>query len=186
MYLIFVASLIMYNIMKRNLLYLTPFVKVSLAASEDEDSLVILEDIENKTGYLMLHVFNLWKNYHDKILKKHHALSYLQYVVLVNLYRLSEQRNEPITQTLVAKYTNVGLMTLFKIIKKLEAKKYISRTTHPTDARAKAICLTPKGMELTSRVVQTIATAEHRFFKVLGEHTDDFNKYLHLLLRMDE
>ena len=137
----------------------------------------IIEDFEDKTGFLILQVSNLWKNYYGYVLKKFHGLSHIQYTVLASIYQMSLQ-NPKITQVMLAKHLNIDPMNLSYIFKGLETNGYICRIPHPVDIRAKTVNLTQEGKELLHRAVNTIAEADRKFFKVLGKNPNRFNKDL--------
>ena len=141
-----------------------------------------IENLEKDTGFLLLQISNLWKNYYGNVLKKHHGLSHIQYTVLASIYRFS-LRNPKITQVMLAKQINIDPMTLSYVFKGLETNGYICRTPHPSDVRAKAIGLTQAGKDLLGVMADTIAEADLKFFKSLGKSVERFNKDLIKLLQ---
>ena len=141
-----------------------------------------MKNLDENTGFLMLQVSSLWKNYHKKILKKYYQISYVQYVVLAGIYWFTLRNKKQVPQAMLAKHTKIAPMTISHIFKGLEAKGYIYRITHPTDIRAKAVNLTPEGKKLIIQAITTIMEADRKFFKILDINTDGFNKYLIQLL----
>ena len=143
----------------------------------------VKENYEEDAGFLMLQISNLWKDYRSKALKKHYGLTHVQYAALAGIYWFTLHNKEPVTQTLLSKYARIDPMTLSHVFKGLEAKGYISRITHPTDIRAKAITLTSAGEELMRQAVRTIMETDQKFFKILGSDTGQFNECLKKLLK---
>ena len=152
--------------------------------SVKDESLFEIEDLETNTGLLMLQVSNLWKDYHDKVLKKYHGLSHIQYAVLAGIYSLNNKKQ--VTQTLIVQHTRIDPMTISQIFKQLESKDYISQTNHPADDREKVVHLTQKGKDLVSQVLGAIVETDGKFFKSLGENAGHFNNYLKTLLEMND
>ena len=142
-----------------------------------------MRNLEDDTGFLILQVSNSWKNYHEEILKKHHHISYIQYVVLADIYWFTLRNKKQVTQAMLAKHTKIDPMTISYIFKGLEAKGYICRVTHPTDVRAKAVNLTQEGKDLLCQIVKTVAEADMKFFTALGKSAERFNRDLMKLLQ---
>jgi len=153
-------------------------------ASAKDESLFELEDLERNTGFLMLQVSNLWKEYHDKVLKKCHGLSHIQYAVLAGISFYHNKK--PISQALIAQHSRIDPMIVSQTFKQLENKRYISYVSHPADAGEEVIALTPKGEELVSQVLGTIVETDIKFFKSLGENAGSFNNYLKTLLEVND
>ena len=141
-----------------------------------------MEDFGDNTGFLILKVSNLWKNYYGYVLKKCHNLSHIQYTVLASINQLSLQ-NSKTTQVMLAKHLNIDPMNLSYILKGLEVSGYICRIPHPVDVRAKIVNLTQEGKELLLRAINTIAKADLKFFKILGKNPERFNRDLLKLLQ---
>ena len=144
------------------------------------------ENLEEDSGFLILQVSNLWGNLHDRVLKRYHGLSHMQYAVLASIYWLVLYSGKQVTQTILAQHTKINPMTISQMFKVLESKGYIYRTTHATDIRAKAVSLTQEGKELMHKAIQTIWEADSKFFKTLGKNTDRFNGYLYDLLKAND
>jgi DNA-binding MarR family transcriptional regulator len=140
------------------------------------------DNFTDDTGFLMLQVSNLWKDYYNKALKHAHGLTHMQYVVLTGIYWFSIYDTRKITQTAIAKHTRIDPMTISHVFRGLEAKNFIYRKTHPSDIRAKSVGLTPEGEKLMKQVLDTVTEIDERFFRILGKNSTRFNKFLKLLL----
>lgn len=53
-----------------------------------------------------------------------------------------------LTQASIAKMADMDIMTVSQIMKGLEIKAFINRTTNPNDSRANSVILLPKGQEI--------------------------------------
>jgi DNA-binding MarR family transcriptional regulator len=153
---------------------------------EKEKSPFVVENLEEDTGFLMLQVSNLWASYHDKALKRYHGISHMQYAVLASVYWLALHSDKQITQTILAKHTQISPMTISQMFKSLEAKGYICRAQHTTDIRAKSVTLTEEGKDLMQKAVKTIFDVDTKFFKSLGKSTPRFNNCLVELLKEND
>ncbi|MDR0542184.1 MAG: MarR family transcriptional regulator [Dysgonamonadaceae bacterium] len=146
----------------------------------------LIENLEEDSGFLMLQVSRLWVEYHEKVLRKHHGLSHIQYAVLASIYWLVLDTCKQVTQTKLAKHTKIDPMTISQMFKVLEKKGYIYRTAHESDIRAKSVNLTEEGKELITQAIITITNADNKFFKVLGKNLKSFNKCMVELLNAND
>ena len=168
--------------MKKKSVYTSFRMKSVPAVPEKGESIFEIENLEEDTGFLMLQVSNLWKNFHGKTLKKYGGLTHMQYAVLAGIYWFTLHDTQQVTQVMLANYTRIDPMTLSYVFRGLEAKGYIRRVTHPTNVRAKAVNLTPEGEELMGQAVSSIVEADQKFFQSLGKKTNYFNQNLKKLL----
>ena len=154
--------------------------------SGQKESPFIVLDLSEDSGFLMLQVSSLWASYHDKALKKYHGLSHMQYAVLASVYWLALHSEKHVTQTILAQHTKISPMTISQMLKVLEAKGYVSRTTHVTDVRAKVVDLTQVGKELMNQAIKTIFDVDAKFFHILGKNVKHFNGYMYELLKSND
>ena len=139
----------------------------------------ISDTLETDTGFLLLQLSRLWDGYHEKVLKKHYNLSSMQYAVLASVYWCILHSDKEITQTYLARHTKIDPMTISQVFKVLEKKNYILRKTNSADIRAKSVTLTNEGEALMQKAVVTIASADAKFFNILGkENTKLYNKFM--------
>jgi DNA-binding MarR family transcriptional regulator len=138
------------------------------------------------SGFLMLQVSSLWALYHDKALKKYYDLTHMQYAVLASVYWLTLHSEKEVTQIILAQHTKINTMTISHMLKVLEARGYVFRTTHSTDVRAKVINLTEEGKALLDKAIKTILDVDAKFFRVLGKNIKHFNRYMFELLNDNE
>ena len=154
--------------------------------SGQKESPFTVLDLSEDSGFLMLQVSSLWADCHDKVLKKYHGVSHMQYAVLASVCWLTMHSEKHVTQTLLAQHTKISPMTISQMLKVLEAKGYVYRTTHVTDIRAKVVDLTQVGKELMNQASKTILDVDTKFFRTLGKNVKHFNGYMCSLLNSND
>jgi DNA-binding MarR family transcriptional regulator len=98
---------------------------------------------EDSTGYLLWQVTHAWQRQLEQTLAAL-DLTHLQFVLLAGIGWLT-RNGDLLTQVELAAFCQIDVMQISQVVRKLEAKKLIRRTTHPTDTRAKVLALTPIG-----------------------------------------
>lgn len=145
-----------------------------------------IENLNEYTGFLFFQTTWLWHGSQEKLLKKRHNISQVQYAVLSSIYWLILHTKREVTQIVLARHTKIDPMTISQIFKVLEVKGYIYRKTHSTDVRAKAVFLTETGEALVNEVGITVLESDNKFFQVLGKNITHFNQYLAALLKAND
>jgi len=153
---------------------------------ESEKSPFIIEDLSEDPGFLLLQVSSLWAEYHDKAVKRNYDLSHMQFAVLASVHWLVLYSGKQVTQAILAHHTKITPMAISQMLKVLEAKGYVHRTTHLTDIRAKAVELTQQGKDLMDKAMKTIYDVDAKFFHVLGKDIKHFNRYMFQLLQAND
>ena len=152
-----------------------------------KDSAFTTGKLDDDTGFLVLQISRLWEFGHERVLKKHHNISHIQYAVLATVYWLSKyDKDREITQSYIAKHTKIDPMTVSQVSKILEGRGYIQRQVCPTDVRAKVLSLTREGNELVERAIPFMIDFDSKFFGILGKNIKNFNKYLSELLYVND
>jgi DNA-binding MarR family transcriptional regulator len=154
--------------------------------AEKQSTPFVIENLEDDCGFLMLQVSRVWEGCHDRVLKRHFGISEIQYAVLVSIYWLITHSARQVTQAILAKHTKIDPMTISQMFKVLEKLGYIYRTQHSTDVRAKAVYLTPEGMNLMEKAIPIIYKLNDKFFKILGRNLPRFNSYMLELLKAND
>ena len=90
----------------------------------------------------------------------------MQFVLLASLTWL--QADQPVTQRALADHAGTDAMMTSQVLRTLEAKGFIERKLHPSDARARALVVTNRGSALTNQAVQAVEGANATFFAALG------------------
>ena len=130
------------------------------------------ESANKSMGFSFIKVYNMWHAEIQEALKEL-KITHSQFVVITALGYFSQQ-NTQLTQVELARYINMDVMTLSKLLKKLIAMEYIERQMHETDTRAKVIFLTPKGVEVMNEAIVKVENVDHAFFRKLSvsEHKE--------------
>lgn len=134
------------------------------------------DDAEASTGLLFIRVYNKWHTIITRELRKL-GITHPQFVVLTTLNFLS-QSDDNVTQASIAKMADMDVMSISQIIKGLEKKQFIKRTTNPNDSRANAVILLSKGQEVVKAALPIVERTDDEFFGVLKENESNFRQYL--------
>ena len=144
------------------------------------------KDLDKDSGFLMLRVSKLWEEAHEKALKRHYDISYMQYAVLASIHWLALHEQKSVTQIKLSKHTKISPMTISQTLKTLEAKGYVCRRVYTGDVRAKCAFLTPKGEELLHKAFRVIYATDEKFFYSLGRNRQEFDFCMVKLLGENE
>ena len=137
------------------------------------------DDAEASTGLLFIRVYNKWHSIITQELRKL-GITHPQFVILTTLNFLSQSDNN-VTQVSIAKLADMDVMSVSQIIRGLEKKDFIKRTTNPEDSRANSVILLPKGQEMVRVALPVVEKIDDEFFGILQEHETIFRKYLNQL-----
>lgn len=122
---------------------------------------------EDSPGFLLWQTTITWQRLIKKALDAY-DISHAQFVVMAVLLWFEEHHKDP-TQIAIARLSKLDPMTVSKSLKKLIAQGYIKREESQKDTRAKWVALTPKGKELTAKLVPIVEGIDAEFFgKVSG------------------
>ncbi len=113
-------------------------------------------------GFLLWQVSNLWQRKQRDTLKTL-DVTHTQFVLLTTLLWL-EQLNEPITQVQLAHHTKVDVMMTSQVLRTLEKKELVHRSSHPADTRANQIHTTMKGKEIVAKALPMVEQVDREFF----------------------
>jgi DNA-binding MarR family transcriptional regulator len=137
------------------------------------------DDADASTGLAFMRVYNKWHTALRARLRTL-GLTHPQFVVMTALNFLS-QSDEHVSQTRIARLADLDAMTASQILRGLEARGYVARTSNPRDVRAKAVRLLPAGQELVRRALPVVEGFDRAFFGALKK---DEPAFLALLLRL--
>lgn len=133
-------------------------------------------DIRESFGfYFNLIYLNSKRNLEEKL--KEYDITYLQFTILIYLYRYNLT-----TQKEILQYTNGDEASVTRLINRLEHKNYISRIQSETDKRKKKIVLTPSGESLINNAINCAIEVNKELVKDLQE--DEAKKLLTLLQKV--
>ena len=129
---------------------------------------------EESPGYLLGQLTTLWQRKIKTVLDPLN-LTQTQFVLLTALAWLSRE-NDKVTQVDIANQGNADRMMVSKVLRTLEAKKFIIRQEHTTDTRAKVIKLTTEGSKVLQNALTAVENADIDFFSVLDKDLTPFNQ----------
>jgi len=119
--------------------------------------------------------FNIKKLMETRL--KSYNLTYLQFSILINLYK-----NNLTTQKEILQYTNGDEASITRLIDRLELKGYLKRVTCTDDKRKKKIILTKNGILLTKKAIQCAIEVNQELIKDLDEN--ESNELLRFLKKV--
>lgn len=107
------------------------------------------DEYQESTGLLFIRAYHKW---HGLIKTKLRTidLTHPQFVVLTTLAALLRQQ-EWVSQTDIARFSDMDVMTISQIIRLLVNKGLIMREVHPKDSRANIILLTDTGCKRSTK-----------------------------------
>jgi MarR family transcriptional regulator, organic hydroperoxide resistance regulator len=97
-------------------------------------------------GFTLLKAAQVWRTEATEVLRAH-ELTVPQFLVVMALYRQARHGWDALTQSEVATRLGMDANTTSQIVRALERRGLLTRTAHPDDARARALALTPDGIE---------------------------------------
>ena len=134
------------------------------------------DEYKKSTGLLFIRTYHKW---HGMIKNKLRTidLTHPQFVVLTTLAALLRQQ-EWVSQTDIARFSDMDVMTVSQIIRLLVKKGLIMREVHPKDSRANIILLTDTGLQKVNQALPLVEGIDQAFFGKLEDKTEVFNQLL--------
>jgi DNA-binding MarR family transcriptional regulator len=134
-----------------------------MAKKVDRESLLIMFSKLNDTpGYYMMQAVEKWDRELDDIFDGL-GTTRTQMVLLTALVKLSKDGN-PVTQKQVADSVGRDQNTVSAVMRTLEKKGHITRSSTEDDLRAKFIVITDKGLSLVEQATRKILVMNQRLF----------------------
>lgn len=112
-------------------------------------------------------------------------MTHPQFIVLAALGYFSQQQQE-IKQVMIAKQTEIDVMTFSTILKNSEKQQLILRSTSSQDSRAKYVRLTEKGQQVLAQALSLVEALEEEFIGILGDQGEQLNQLLIKLIPQAE
>ena len=134
------------------------------------------DEYKKSTGLLFIRAYHKWHGLIKNELKTI-DLTHPQFVVLTTLVALLRQQ-EWVSQTDIARFSDMDVMTVSQIIRLLVQKNLIIREVHPKDSRANIILLTDMGLQKVNRALPLVESIDQAFFGKLENKTEVFNQLL--------
>jgi DNA-binding MarR family transcriptional regulator len=116
---------------------------------------------DQSPGLMLWRVTNAWQAVVREALRPF-DLTHVQFVLLASLAWLRAEG--PVTQRHLADHARTDPMMTSQVLRALEAKGLVERSPHPTDARARALVVTPDGARLANAANAVVEEADRRFF----------------------
>ena len=134
------------------------------------------DEYKKSTGLLFIRTYHKW---HGLIKNKLRTidLTHPQFVVLTTLAALLRQQ-EWVSQTDIARFSDMDVMTVSQIIRLLVKKELIMREVHPKDSRANIILLTDTGLQKVNQALPLVEGIDQAFFGKLENNTETLNQLL--------
>ena len=134
------------------------------------------DEYKKSTGLLFIRTYHKW---HGLIKNKLRTidLTHPQFVVLTTLAALLRQQ-EWVSQTDIARFSDMDVMTISQIIRLLVKKGLIMREVHPKDSRANIILLTDTGLQKVNQALPLVEGIDQAFFGKLENKTEILNQLL--------
>ena len=118
-------------------------------------------------GFTLLKAAQAWRTEASEVLRVH-ELTVPQFLVVMALFRQARHGWDPLTQSEVATRLGMDANTTSQIVRALERRGLVSRTPHPDDARARALALTPDGIERGRLASLDARALNDRFFSAVA------------------
>ena len=134
------------------------------------------DEYKKSTGLLFIRTYHKW---HGLIKNKLRTidLTHPQFVVLTTLAAILRQQDW-VSQTDIARFSDMDVMTVSQIIRLLVKKGLIMREVHPKDSRANIILLTDTGLQKVNQALPLVEGVDQAFFGKLEDKTEILNKLL--------
>ena len=134
------------------------------------------DEYKKSTGLLFIRTYHKWHGLIKNELKTI-DLTHPQFVVLTSLAALL-RREEWVSQTDIARFSDMDVMTVSQIIRLLVKKDLIMREVHPKDSRANIILLTDTGLQKVNQALPLVEGIDQAFFGKLEDKTEILNQLL--------
>ena len=134
------------------------------------------DEYKKSTGLLFIRTYHKWHGLIKSQLKTI-DLTHPQFVVLTTLAALLRQQ-EWVSQTDIARFSEMDVMTVSQIIRLLVKKELIMREVHPKDSRANIILLTDTGLQKVNQALPLVEGIDQAFFGKLENNTETLNQLL--------
>lgn len=113
-------------------------------------------------GFLLWRISNAWQQRQRAALQPL-SLTHVQFVLLASLVWLT-QRGEAVTQTGLAAQAQTDLMMTSQVVRALEARGLLTRTSFAHDRRARVLTPTAAGIALAAAAIAVVEAVDARCF----------------------
>jgi DNA-binding MarR family transcriptional regulator len=123
-------------------------------------------EAEQSPGLALWRATNRWQAAQRAALKPL-GLTHVQFVLLASLTWLDTEG--PVIQRALADHAGTDPMMTSQVLRALEARGLVRRRALASDARARALQVTPAGAALANRAVAVVEAVDEEFFGPLGD-----------------
>lgn len=134
---------------------------------------------DDSPGLLLWRLTNQWQAKQRAALKDF-DLTHVQFVLLASLV-YTEQEHAP-TQKQLAEFARTNVMMTSQVLRKLEQKGLITRSSSTKDSRSVIVKPTAVGVRLANKAVNAVEEVDRMFFAKTG---DELPKFIGILQRLD-
>lgn len=128
-------------------------------------------------GFLLWHATLRWQRQVAAALEPL-GLTHVQFVLLACNWWLNTHGEQP-NQLRLAEQAGTDVKMTSQVLRALEEKGLITRTTDPNDTRAKRLQVTSSGVALAPRAIEAVEAVDQHFFQVgLNAQTLEFLRKL--------
>lgn len=127
--------------------------------------------VHDSPGYLLWLMSNMWQA-QQRITLKAFDLTHVQFVLLACL--VYAPNNQSLTQIQLAERAQTDPTMTSQVLRKLEAKNLVKRTSSTEDKRAVRLEATSKGIEVVKRAMVAVEAVDAEFFGVLQRDAPKF------------
>jgi DNA-binding MarR family transcriptional regulator len=120
-------------------------------------------DPGDSPGFLLWHVTLRWQRDIAAALAPL-DLTHVQFVLLATTWWLNSRGEDP-NQLSLARQAGTDVKMTSQVLRKLEAKGLIARTTDAADTRAKRLRVTSRGAEVAVHALRVVEAADAEFFR---------------------
>ena len=96
-------------------------------------------------------------------------LTHVQFVLLASVWWLTSVAKERPTQKRIADHAGTDPMMTSQVLRALEVKRLVTRSSDPDDSRARRLGVTPRGAVLAQRAIEVVEAADAEFFAAAGQ-----------------
>lgn len=129
------------------------------------------EAVHDSPGYLLWLMSNKWQA-RQRLTLKPFDLTHVQFVLLACL--VYAPSNQSLTQIQLAERALTDPTMTSQVLRRLEAKDLVQRTSSTEDKRAVSLGTTSKGIELVNRAMVAVEAVDREFFGVLETDAPNF------------
>jgi DNA-binding MarR family transcriptional regulator len=128
---------------------------------------------ERSPGFLLWRATLTWQRQIRTALEPH-GLTHVQFVLLASLWWLEQDEPEPPTQARLAAQAGTDQMMTSQVLRRLEARRLVDRTSDTKDTRARRSRLTPKGRRLVANALADVERADTDYFAPIADRQQMF------------